>query len=95
MNNELYRKLVDLYAGKDLPAELEDQLSLAAASDPDLSRDMKSLRRTVEALQLLEEPEYTEESYHRILMKLYARGADIEAQAPASSHFQYHLPLQG
>lgn len=95
MNNELYRKLVDLYAGNELPAELEDQMDLAAASDPDLSRDMTSLRRTVDTLHSLEDPDYTEESYHRILMKLYARGAEIESQVPVSSHFQYQLPLQG
>lgn len=95
MNNELYSKLVDLYAGRELPAELEDQMELAAAGNTGLNHEMTTLRRVVDTLQTLDEPEYTEESYHRILLKLYARGADIQPQAPVSSHFQYNLPLQG
>ncbi len=95
MNNELYKKLVDLYAGHELPAELEDQMELAAAGDWALNHEMTTLRRVVDSLHSLDEPEFTEESYHRVLMKLYARGADIEPREPVSSHFQYHLPLQG
>ncbi|MBC8064396.1 MAG: hypothetical protein H7Y17_06175 [Chlorobia bacterium] len=95
MNNELYSKLVDLYAGHELPAELEDQMELAAVADGGLNHEITTLRRVVDTLQSLEEPDFTEESYHRILMKLYARGADIQPQAPVSTHFQYNLPLQG
>jgi hypothetical protein len=95
VNNELYSKLVDLYAGRELPAELEDQMELAAAGDHGLNHEITTLRRVVDTLHTLDEPEYTEESYHRILMKLYARGADIQLQTPVSSHFQYNLPLQG
>lgn len=95
MKNELYNKLVDLYAGHELPAELEDNMELAAASDPDLNHEMTTLRRVFDALQTLDEPEFTDESYHRILMRLYARGGDIQPQTPAPSHFQYPLPLQG
>lgn len=95
MNNEIYNKLVDLYAGRELPAELEDQMELAAASSSGLNHEMTTLRRVVDTLHNLDEPDYTEESYHRILMKLYARGGDIQPQAPVSSHFQYNLPLQG
>lgn len=95
MNNDLYEKLVDLYAGRELPAELEDQMELAASSDPSLGRDMSSLRTTVDTLKAIDDPEFTEESYQRILMKVYARGVDIQPQAPAPAHFQYHLPLQG
>ncbi|HJP82855.1 MAG TPA: hypothetical protein VJ835_05050 [Fimbriimonadaceae bacterium] len=95
MNNELYSKLVDLYAGNELPAELEDQMELAAAGNAGLNHDMTTLRRVVDALHNLEDPEYTEESYHRILMKLYSRGVDIQPREPVSSHFQYNLPLQG
>lgn len=94
MNNELYNKLVDLYAGRELPAELEDQMELAASRDAGLNHEMTTLRRVVDTLQSIDEPEFTEESYHRVLMKLYARGADIQPQAPVP-HFQYHLPLQG
>ena len=45
---------------------------------------------------VVDDVEFTEESYQRILMKLYARGGtDFESQTPVSSHFQYNLPLQG
>jgi len=84
-----------MYAGGELPAELEQELNEAAIGDLDLNRDMTTLRRTVDELRTIDDPEYTDESYHRILMKLYARGADIEPQVPVSAHFQYHLPLTG
>ena len=93
MNSELYRKLVDLYAGRELPEELEDQMDLASFSDPDLSRDMHTLRKTVDVLKADRGPEFTEESYQRILMKLYARGANIQPRAPEPLHLQYHLPI--
>jgi hypothetical protein len=95
MNSDIYEKLVDLYAGHELPAEMEDQMELAASSDPSLGREMSTLRNTVDALHATDDPEFTEESYQRVLMKLYTRGADIQPKAPASVHFQYHLPLQG
>lgn len=95
MKNELYNKLVDMYAGRELSAELEDEMELAAASDSDLNHEMTTLRRVVDTLRTLDGPEFTDESYHRILMRLYARGGDIQPQTPAPSHFQYHLPLQG
>ena len=95
MNNELYNKLVDMYAGRELPAELEDQMELAAAGDHALNHEMSTLRRVVDTLHDINDVEYTEESYHRILMKMYARGADVQTQTPAPSHFQYNLPLQG
>lgn len=95
MNNEHYRKLVDLYAGRDLPAELEEEMEVAAVDDLELNRDMMSLRNTVDALRNDPGPDYTEESYQRVLMKLYARGAAIQPSAPAPMHLQYHLPMQG
>ena len=95
MNNELYQKLVDLYAGRELPAELEDQMELSASSNMELNHDMTTLRRIVDSLHDLGDVDFTEESYQRVLMKLYARGADVQPQVPASSHFQYNLPLQG
>ena len=93
--NELYKKLVDLYAGRELPSELEDEMELAAFSDPELSHDMGTLRKTVDLLRADEPARYTEESYQRILMKLYARGASIETSAPTPPHLQYQLPIQG
>jgi hypothetical protein len=94
LNNELYKKLVDLYAGRELPAELEDQLDLAAFKDAELSHDMATLKRTVETLQNDGGPDFTEESYQRILMKLYGRGVEMQIQE-APIHLQYHLPMQG
>lgn len=93
--NELYRKLVDLYAGRELPAELESEMEVAAASDDDLAQDMRSLRRTVDDLRGTPQPEFTEESYQRILMKVYARGVAMQPKSPVPAHLQYQLPMQG
>jgi len=95
MNNELFEKLVDLYAGRDLTSELDEQMEAAAAVDTGLGHDMTSLRNTVDLLHSDPGPNYTEESYQRILMKLYARGAAIQPKAPSPIHLQYHLPIQG
>ncbi|MDR3687866.1 MAG: hypothetical protein P4L46_00705 [Fimbriimonas sp.] len=95
MNNDLYKKLVDLYAGRELTSELDADMEAAAAEDSVLAWDMVTLRNTVDFLQGDPAPEYTEESYQRILMKLYARGAAIQPKAPAPAHLQYHLPIQG
>lgn len=95
MNNEFYKKLVDLYAGRELPSELEDQLELAAFADAELNHDMTTLRRTVDTLRGSDGADFTEESYQRVLMKLYARGAEIRPKAKDPIHLQYHLPMQG
>lgn len=94
MNSEFYRKLVDLYAGRELPAELEDEMELAAFNDQELSHDMASLRRTVDVLRNDSGPDFTEESYQRVLMKLYARGVDVKPRSPEPTHLQYQLPIQ-
>lgn len=95
MSVELYKKLVDLYAGRELPQELEDEMEWAAFAEPELSHDMATLRRTVELLRSLPRPEFTEESYQRVLMKLYARGVEIHPTSPTPSHMQLGLPIQG
>lgn len=95
MNNELYKKLVDLYAGRELPSELEDQMEWASFGDAELSHDMSTLRRTVDALQADPAPEFTEESYQRVLMRLYSRGIEVETKTQTPAHLQYHLPMQG
>ncbi len=92
--NETYQKLVDLYAGEELPEELNNELEAAAKTDPALMQDMKSLRQTVVALRD-DEIEFTEESYQRILMKLYARGGHLQTQSPEPRHLQYQLPISG
>jgi len=93
--NDLYRKLVDLYAGGELPAELESEMEAAARQDPALAQDMKSMKRTVWEIQSMPQPEFTEESYQRILMKVYAKGVALQTQSPVPSHLQYQLPMQG
>lgn len=95
MNSEFHRKLIDLYAGRELPEELENHLEMAAFADAELNHDMTTLRRTVDLLQRSDDVEFTEESYQRVLMKLYARGAEIQPKAKDPIHLQYHLPMQG
>jgi len=95
MNQDFYKKLVDLYAARELSSELEDQMELAAFTDAELSHDMSTMRRTVDALRADRGADFTEESYQRILMRLYARGANIESKAPIPTHLQYQLPMQG
>ncbi len=70
-------------------------MEMAAFGDSDLSHDMTTLRKTVDLLQMEQAPSFTEESCQRVLMRLYARGAQIESIAPAPVHMQYHLPMQG
>jgi hypothetical protein len=92
--NDTYKKLVDLYAGQELSEELEASMEAAASTDPNLSVEMHSLRQTVEALKSAPEPEFTEESYQRILMKVYAKGVELQRRSPDPSYLQYHLPIQ-
>ena len=92
--NETYKKLVDLYAGNELPEDLAQEMELAAETDPDLKQDMTSLRQTVEILQN-DEFTFTEESYQRVLMKLYAKGGHLQTQSPDPRHLQYQLPMSG
>jgi anti-sigma factor RsiW len=94
MKGDFYKKLVDMYAGDELPQELADEMEMEAFSDPELGHDMSTLRKTVQILRSQPKPEFTEESYQRILMKLYARGAEVQTSAPEPAHLQYHLPIQ-
>jgi hypothetical protein len=93
---EFYRKLVDMYAGRELPQELEDEMEWKSFGDAELSHDMATLRKTVDLLQSLEAVEFTQESYQRVLMKLYARtGVELQQPTPDPTHLQYPLPMQG
>ena len=92
--NDTYQKLVDLYAGNELPEDLTQEMEMAAETDLDLKQDMTSLRRTVETLWA-DEVDFTEESYQRVLMKLYARGGHLQTQSPDPRHLQYQLPMSG
>ena len=92
--NETYKKLVDLYAGNELPEDLTLEMEQAAKTDPELRQDMTSLRQTVETLQN-DDFTFTEESYQRVLMKLYAKGGHLQTQSPDPRHLQYQLPMSG
>lgn len=94
--DDLYNKLVDLYAGRELPSEIESEMEARASQDSELAHDMLTLRATVDALHTsMDDVEFTEESYQRVLMKVYARGVEMQSSAPAPAHLQYYLPIQG
>ncbi len=92
---ELYDKLIDLYAGRELSEEMERDMDSLALQHPVLAREMRELRATVDALRNTDQPEFTEESYQRVLMKVYARGVEMSGRAPDPGYMQYHLPIQG
>jgi hypothetical protein len=92
--NDFYRKLVDLYAGGELTEELQEELEFEALRDPELSYEMSTLKKAVDMIKSSPEPQFTEESYQRILMKLYARGVDLQHKTPTPAHLQYSLPIQ-
>ncbi len=93
--SEMYQKLVDMYAGNELPEELMEELETAAFGDAELAREMRSLRVTVNALKAVQTPPFGEETFHRILFKLYAAGADPEIHSPSPALLQYQLPMSG
>lgn len=96
MKNDLYQKLVDMYAGSELSEELNEELETAAMDDPQLSHEMFTLKRTVETLQATPKPEFTEESNQRILLKMQLQtGEEIKTKSPEPAYWQYHLPIQG
>jgi hypothetical protein len=67
-------------------------MEIAAHRDPELGREMETLRSTVEALQADRGPEFTEESYQRILTQIYSR-AGSKPIAQESNPLQYQLPI--
>ena len=94
--DDLYNKLVDLYAGRELPSEMESEMEARASQDPELAHEMLTLRATVDALHTsMDDVDFTEESYQRILMKVYARGVEMQPNSPSPAHLQYYLPIQG
>ena len=92
---ELYERLVDLYVGDELPEELMEEFELASTRNRQLAQDMHSLRQTVEMLRAIPQPKYREESFHRILFKLYAGGANPQPKSSPPAYFQYQLPING
>lgn len=95
MNTEMYWKLVDLYAGHELPTAIEEEMEIAAMTEPTLAEEMRSLRETYDILHKEDGPEFTEETRQRILMKLYMKGVNLEPAVPNVTHFQYQLHIQG
>lgn len=95
MNTDLYWKLVDLYAGHELPTAVEEEMEIAALAEPDLAEEMRTMRETYDCLKDEPVPEFSEETNQRILMKLYLAGTDLEPATPATPHFQYQLQIQG
>ncbi len=95
MDHDYLRKLVDLYAGRELPSELETEMEVAALNDADLAVEMASLRSTVDILRNADDAPFTEESYQRIRNKLLLRGAYFDTRSPEPAHLQYQLPIQG
>lgn len=96
--NDFYHKLVDLYAGNELATELQDELEVASMTDPFLASDMHTLRITVRQVQSLPEPEFTQESMQRVLLRLYAAGmppASLPESQPEPEFLQYYLPISG
>jgi hypothetical protein len=89
---DFYNKLVDLYAGDELPVELNDQMEIAAYADADLRRDMKTLKQTVEMVHSDAGPEFTEDSYQRILTQIYSK-IGAKPVSFESSPLQYQLPI--
>ena len=90
----LYQKLVDLYVGDELPEELAEDLQAAAFGDPALAHDIRTLRQTLGALQSVPAPVFGEESFERVLYRLYLEGATPETRR-AFATSQYQLPMSG
>ena len=96
MNSELYKKLVDFYADRELTEELNQEMEAYADTDDELKQDMISLRATVDILhEMHNDVEVSEETYQRILLKLRAAGVQIETAAPEPQYWQYQLPMHG
>ncbi|MCH7902987.1 MAG: hypothetical protein IH944_00300 [Armatimonadetes bacterium] len=96
MNSELYKRLVDMYADRELTEELIQEMEAYAETDDELKQDMISLRATVDILsEMHDDVEVSEETYQRILLKLRTAGVQIETAAPEPQYWQYQLPMQG
>lgn len=94
MNKDLYEKLVDMYAGKELPTELNTELEAAAAENPVLAEEMESLTLLVDSLKEIPAPLYSSETEARILRKIDQQ-ATLNQPRSIPSYLQYPLPMQG
>lgn len=91
--SDLYRKLVDLYAGGELPEDMIDDLQQAAGLDDSLATDMATLKQTVDLLRSDPAPEFNEQDYLRIIFRMQTAGADIEFAEAERHPGQYQLPM--
>jgi hypothetical protein len=95
---DLYNRLVDLYADDELPQELKDELESEAYRNPQIASDMQTLKTTLTHLRALPSEEFTPMSFDKILNKLYAGGMkDPPVQVPDSNtiYLQFNLPNSG
>lgn len=96
MNSDnLYQKLVDLYAGDELPQELMDELEQAALTQPGLAWEMQTLRTVVRQLHAIPAPPEMEASLENVLAKLRQEGVPIKEDEPKVVYLQHYLPLGG
>ncbi len=94
MKKDLYEKLVDMYAGKELPSELNAELEAAALENPELAEEMETLTLLVDSLKEIPAPLYTVETEARILRKIEQQ-AVLNQPRSIPSYLQYPLPMQG
>lgn len=94
MKKDLYEKLVDLYAGQELSAELSSDMEEAAVADPELAHNMESLTMLVQELHAIPAPVYSAETEARILRKIEQQ-VTLNQRREIPSYLQYPLPMQG
>lgn len=93
---ELYQKLVDMYAGEELPQELMDELESAALSDSKLAWEMQTMRSTVQRLRSLPGPDDVQASLENVIRRLRQEGVEIADDGePRVYHLQHYLPISG
>lgn len=93
-DSTFYQKLVDLYAGRELPEELEADMVDRSATDPRLDMDMSTLRATYDRLHAEPAPEFSEDTAFRILMKIQNwSGEDFSPVSEQQTNWQYRLPI--
>lgn len=99
MNNtdgSFYKKLIDLYAGSELPTELENDLIEATKDSAELQQDMMSLRNLVNTLHQSSPEQFSEEIDYRIQMKIQNWGENLVIQNQQNSELlQFKLPMEG
>jgi len=78
-----------------LSGDLDDEMQSAAQNDAELAYEMNSLRSAVDILKNDNSVAFTEESYQRVLMKVYAKGGELQTRTQPPAHLQYQLPMQG